>query len=126
MELTGGQAEAGEPEGQLVGVVGRISTVSGVKVQLARVGSPEQESVTNMGDVSAALSSGMTVTAIVPALPAVSVSGSVDGATGASERVKLGVRTGLSRRVARGGSRAQVRRIAHVNRAQVVICRRQA
>src|ERR1700728_3519052 len=91
MELTGGQADAGEPEGQLAGVVGRISIDSGVKVQLASLGRPEHERVTNMGDVSAALSSGTTVTAMVPTLPAVSVSGSVEGATGASERVKLGV-----------------------------------
>ena len=72
-------------------MVGRISTDSGVNVQLDRLGSPEHERVTNMGAVSAALSSGTTVTAMVPELPAVSVSGSVEGATGASERVKLGV-----------------------------------
>jgi hypothetical protein len=91
MELTGGQADGGELAGQVAGVVARISTLSGVKVQLASLGRPEHESVTNMGAVRAALSSGMTLTAIVPAWPAVSVSGRVDGATGASESVKLGV-----------------------------------
>jgi hypothetical protein len=91
MELTGGQADGAEPEGQLAGVVGKISTDSGVKVQLASLGRPEQERVTNMGDVRAALSSGTTVTAIVPDWPAVTESGSVEGVTGASERVKLGV-----------------------------------
>ena len=82
MELTGGQADGGELEGQLAGVVARISTLSGVKVQLASLGRPEHESVTNMGAVRAALSSGITVTAMVPAWPAVSESGRVDGATG--------------------------------------------
>ncbi len=91
MELTGGHADAGEPEGQLAGVVGKISMDSGVNVQLDTLGSPEHERVTNIGEVSAALSSGTTVTAIVPALPAVRLSGSVEGATGASEREKPGV-----------------------------------
>ena len=58
MELTGGQLDAGEPEAQLVGVVGRISTVCGVKVHEAWMGRPEQESSTNIGDVRAVLSSG--------------------------------------------------------------------
>jgi hypothetical protein len=76
-------------------------------VQLAKLGRPEHERVTNIGDVSAALSSGMTVTAIVPAWPAVSVRGSVDGATGASERVKLGVE--LARAVALLVAEAELR-----------------
>jgi len=91
MELTGGQADGGEPEGQLAGVVGRISSDSGVKVQEARLGSPEQESVTNMGAVRAALSSGTTVTATVPELPFVTVSGSEEGETAASVMAKFGV-----------------------------------
>jgi hypothetical protein len=91
MELTGGQLATGEPLGQLAGVVGRISSVSGGKVQEDKLGSPEQDSVTNIGAVSAELSSGVIVTAIVPALPPVRVSGSVEGATGASETAKLGV-----------------------------------
>jgi len=91
MELTGGQLDAGEPEAQLVGVVGRISTVCGVKVHEAWMGRPEQESSTNIGDVRAVLSSGTTVTAIVPDSPAVRVSGSEEGGTAASESVKFGV-----------------------------------
>jgi len=69
IELTGGQADTGDPEGQLAGVVGRISTDSGVKVHDASLGRPEHESVTNMGDVRAVLSSGTTVTAMVPDPP---------------------------------------------------------
>jgi hypothetical protein len=91
MELTGGQLAASEPLGQLAGVVGRISSVSGVKVQEARLGNPEQESVTNMGAVRAELSSGVRVTAMVPELPGASVKGSVEGATAASETAKFGV-----------------------------------
>ena len=91
MELTGGQFDAGEPVVQLTGVVGRISMVSGVKAHEARLGSPEQESVTNIGAVRAELSSGVMVTAIVPEAPAVTVSGSVEGATGASVMAKFGV-----------------------------------
>ena len=56
MELTGGQLEAGEPVGQLRGVVGRISIDSGVNAHDDRAGSPEHESVMNMGAVRAALS----------------------------------------------------------------------
>jgi hypothetical protein len=67
MLLVGGQAEAGEPLAQLVGVVGKISTDSGVKVQLDCCGSPEQESVTNMGAVSEELLTGVMVTFSVPA-----------------------------------------------------------
>jgi hypothetical protein len=67
MELTGGHADAGEPEGQLAGVVGRISNVAGVKAHEASLGRPEHERVTNIGAVRAALSSGTTVTAMVPA-----------------------------------------------------------
>jgi hypothetical protein len=52
--------------GQLVGVVGRISTDSGVNAHVARLGRPEHERVTNMGDVSAALLTGTTDTAMVP------------------------------------------------------------
>ncbi len=91
MELTGGHADAGEPEGQLAGVVGRISTVSGVKVHEASLGRPEHESVTNIGAVSAALSSGTTVTAMVPDWPAVRVRGSEEEATAASVIEKFGV-----------------------------------
>ena len=50
MVLTGGQADAGDPEAQLVGVVAVISMLSGVNVHEARLGSPEQESVMNIGD----------------------------------------------------------------------------
>jgi hypothetical protein len=87
----GGQAGDCELGGQVASVVARISTLSGVKVQLASLGRPEHESETNMGAVRDALFSGTTVTAMVPAWPAVSESGSADGATGASESVKLGV-----------------------------------
>ena len=91
IELTGGQLDAGDPEGQLVGVLGKISTDSGVNVHNETLGRPEHESVTNMGAVSAALSCGVMVTAIVPDWPAVSVSGSDDGETAESERPKFGV-----------------------------------
>ena len=43
----------------------------GVKVQEARSGRPEQESVTNIGAVKAVLFSGVTVATTLPALPAV-------------------------------------------------------
>src|SRR5208283_788538 len=91
IELTGGQLDTGAPAAQLAGVVGRISIDSGVNAHEESEGRPEQESVTNIGEVRAALSSGVMVTARVPAWPAVTLSGSVDGATAASERVKLGV-----------------------------------
>jgi hypothetical protein len=87
----GGHAEGREPELQLVGVVGKISMSSGVNVHDACWGSPEHDSVTNMGAVSAALSIGVTVTLIVPACPGVSVRGSVAGATAATLTWKLGV-----------------------------------
>ena len=91
MELTGGQADAGDPEAQLAGVVGRISTDSGVKVHEDWLGRPAQESVMNIGAVSDALFSGTTVTAMVPDWPAVTVSGSDDGATAARVKLKFGV-----------------------------------
>jgi hypothetical protein len=91
MELTGGQADGADPDAQLAGVVGNISTDPGVNVQEDRLGSPEQESVTNIGEVRAVLSWGTMVTAMVPELPLVSVSGNVEGATAASETVKFGV-----------------------------------
>jgi len=91
MELTGGQLEAGEPVGQLTGVVDRISILSGVKAHEERLGRPAHESVTNIGAVKAALSSGVMVTAIVPDVPAEMVSGSVEGATAASVMAKFGV-----------------------------------
>ena len=90
-ELTGGHALAGEPDGQLVGVAGRISTLFGLNAHEAWLGSPEQESVTNIGAESALGFTGRIVTLIVPALPAVKTSGSAEGATGASDSVKLGV-----------------------------------
>ena len=90
-ELTGGQAFAGEPDAQLVGVVGRISTLAGLNAQEAWFGSPEQESVTNMGAESAVGFTGSTVRFSVPALPAVSTKGSAEGATGVKASVKLGV-----------------------------------
>ncbi len=95
IELTGGHAEAGEPAGQLVGVVGRISTLSGLNVHDAWLGRPEHESVTNIGDVSAEGFTGTIVTLIVPALPAVSTRGSADGATGAKRQLKTGRRCWL-------------------------------
>src|SRR5580658_3127343 len=91
MELTGGQSEAGEPAAQLAGVVARISRDSGVNAHEDWLGKPEHERVTNMGAVRAALSSGVRVTAMVPESPAVTVSGSVEGATGARVMAKLGV-----------------------------------
>jgi hypothetical protein len=91
MELTGGQLVAGEPVGQLVGVVGKISMLSGVKAQEAKLGSPEQESVTNIGAVKAALSSGVMVTEIVPEVPAEILSGRVEGETAAKLMAKFGV-----------------------------------
>lgn len=91
MELTGGQAAGSEPEGQLVGVVDRISIDSGVKVHDDTLGRPEQESVTNIGEVRAELSSGVMVTAIVPDSPGLRLSGNVEGATAASESAKFGV-----------------------------------
>jgi hypothetical protein len=80
----------GDPAEQLAGVVGNISTLSGVKVHDAWFGSPEQESVTNMGAVSAALFSGVTVTSSVPAWPGVSIIGNVAGAIGVRVSWKLG------------------------------------
>ena len=75
MELVGGQAEAGEPVGQLVGVVGWISNVTGVNEHCAWFGSPEQEMVMNMGVVSVELFTGVMVTVAEPAVPAESVLG---------------------------------------------------
>src|ERR1035437_7350490 len=40
IELTGGHAEAGEPAGQLEGVVGKISTLPGLKFHDAWLGKP--------------------------------------------------------------------------------------
>ena len=54
--------------------LGRISTFSGVKVQAASSGRPEQESVTNMGADSAELFSGVTEAVTVPDWPGVSES----------------------------------------------------
>jgi hypothetical protein len=82
MELMGGQLATGEPAGQLAGVVGRISTVSGENVQDASFGRPEQERVTNIGVVSVALFSGVTVTSAVPEAPSVSTMGKVAGEIG--------------------------------------------
>ena len=83
--LVGGQAAAIEPAGQLAGVVEEISTFSGAKEQETRLGRLEQDKVTNMGDVRAALSTGVTVTMSEPDWPAVSDMGSVVGEMGASE-----------------------------------------
>ena len=77
--LVGGQAEAAAPAAQVAGVVERIWTLSGVKVQEAKSGRPEQESVTNIGAVSEPLFTGVIVVTTFPALPA--VSDSVVGAT---------------------------------------------
>jgi hypothetical protein len=55
------------------------------------LGSPEQDRVTNIGDASAEGFTGVTVTFTVPALPAVSTRGSVEGDTAASVTPKLGV-----------------------------------
>jgi hypothetical protein len=52
MVLVGGQTEAGEPLGQLSRVVERISRLSGVALQVAPSGRPEQERVTNIGAVN--------------------------------------------------------------------------
>jgi hypothetical protein len=49
MVLVGGHEEAGEPLGQVSGVVERISRFSGVELQAAPSGRPEQERVTNKG-----------------------------------------------------------------------------
>jgi hypothetical protein len=73
--LMGGHAEAADPLGQLSGVVERISTFAGVKLQEASSGRPEQESVTNMGAVNVDVNStdGVTATVTVPAWPGVRV-----------------------------------------------------
>jgi len=73
--LVGGQEEAGEPLGQLSGVVERISRFSGVALQAAPSGSPEQESVTNIGAVNEEVNSteGTTVMVNDPDWPAVRV-----------------------------------------------------
>src|ERR1017187_345190 len=84
IELNGGHAEAGDPAGQVRGVFAEISTLPGLKVHDAWLGSPEQERVTNIGDVSAVGFTGLIVTFTVPAAPAVSTRGSADGATAAS------------------------------------------
>jgi hypothetical protein len=91
MELIGGQSAAGEPAEQLVGVEGRISTVSGVKLQDARFGSPEQESVTNMGAVRDALFDGVMVTSAVPEAPCLSTIGNDVGVIGVRLIPKSGV-----------------------------------
>lgn len=91
MRLVGGQAEVGEPDGQLAGVVGRISTFSGAKLQDERLGKPAQERVTNMGAGRLELFSGVTVTLSEPVCPAVSVMGSDDGETGVRESWNPGV-----------------------------------
>jgi hypothetical protein len=90
-ELTGGHALAGEPVAQLVGDVGRTSILLGLNMHEAWLGSPEQESVTNIGAERAVGFTGTIVTLIVPASPAVKTSGSAEGATGISDSVKLGV-----------------------------------
>lgn len=87
----GGQAEAAEPVGQVVGVVDDIATLPGVNEQAAWLGRPEQESVTNMGEVSVALPTGVTVTVTVPVVPGVSVMGNVEGETGVRLNWKLGL-----------------------------------
>jgi hypothetical protein len=73
--LVGGHAEGREPLGQLPGVVERISRFSGVALQAAPSGRPEQESVTNMGAVNVEVYStdGATVMVNDPAWPAVRV-----------------------------------------------------
>ncbi len=76
-ELVGGQVLAAAPAGQLVVVVGRISNVAGEKAQEDSVGRPAQESVTNMGAVSAELLTGIRVTTTDPDWPGVSVNGNV-------------------------------------------------
>jgi hypothetical protein len=62
-------------------VVGRISTDSGVKVQEAWSGSPEQEMVTNTGAVSVSIYSGDGVTETTTALDCPAVMVTVVGAT---------------------------------------------
>jgi hypothetical protein len=75
MELVGGHAEGSEPLGQLSVVVGSISRFSGVAMQEAPSGRPEQESVTNIGAVNVEVYStdGATVTVSDPVWPAVRV-----------------------------------------------------
>ena len=75
-ELVGGQAEAGEPLGQLSGVVERISRFSGVGTQVAPSGRPEQEIETDIGAANAEVNStdGVTVTVADPDWPGVRVS----------------------------------------------------
>jgi hypothetical protein len=76
MVLVGGHDEAGEPLGQLAGVVERISTFSGVALQVAPSGSPVQARVTNMGAVNVEVKSaddGATVIVNEPAWPALRV-----------------------------------------------------
>jgi hypothetical protein len=90
MELVGGQLAGGDPAVQLVGVVARISRLSGVKVHDDSLGRPEQETVTNMGAVSEELFSGVIVTSAVPVWPGVSVIGKVVGETGAMLKSKPG------------------------------------
>src|SRR6185312_7112025 len=67
----GGQAAAGDPAAQLAGVVDTICTVVGVNEQAASLGSPEQESVINIGEVTTELFTGVTVIVAVPAVPAI-------------------------------------------------------
>jgi hypothetical protein len=76
MLLVGGHVEGSDPVGQLSRVVGSNSRFSGVAMQLAPSGSPEQESVTNIGAVSVEVYSndGVIVTVSDPAWPGVSVS----------------------------------------------------
>lgn len=76
---------------QLVGVVGRISIFSGVKVQEASCGRPEQDKVTNMGAVRDELFTGVIVTFSDPAWPAFRVNGRVPGEIAAAPMVKFGV-----------------------------------
>jgi hypothetical protein len=75
-ELVGGQAEAGEPLGQLSGGVERISRFSGVGTQVAPSGRPEQEIETDIGAANAEVNStdGVTVTVADPDWPGVRVS----------------------------------------------------
>jgi hypothetical protein len=75
MVLVGGHAEGSEPLGQLSGVVERISTFSGVALQVAPSGRPEQARVTNMGadNVEVNSTDGTTVMVNEPAWPAVRV-----------------------------------------------------
>jgi hypothetical protein len=66
-------------------VVGRISRLSGLKEQEAELGSPEQETVINIGDVSAEGFTGVIITFAVPAAPALSTTGKEAGVTGVSD-----------------------------------------